>query len=173
MKIDYNFKALVFFSVILFAITFSSAISLGNSINPKIEINPDPIEDNPTNPNQNSTSDVNNPTNTTSMNTTNPSADSQVNNPQALENSDNNKNDGEASVKIEKSIADNSGLSSITENNLQNEIIKLQGSKQKESDDTITGAVIGTSAKTIGLIEMIYLLILLGIFLLFLKSKEK
>src|SRR3989338_1946207 len=146
MKIDYNFKALVFFSVILFAITFSSAISLGNSINPKIEINPDPIEDNPTNPNQNSTSDVNNPTNTTSMNTTNPSADSQVNNPQALENSDNNKNDGEASVKIEKSIADNSGLSSITENNLQNEIIKLQGSKQKESDDTITGAVIGTSA---------------------------
>ena len=173
MKIDYNFKALVFFSVILFAITFSSALSLGNSINPKIEINPDPIEDNPTNPNQNSTSDVNNPTNTTSMNTTNPSADSQVNNPQALENSDNNKNDGEASVKIEKSIADNSGLSSITENNLQNEIIKLQGSKQKESDDTITGAVIGTSAKTIGLIEMIYLLILLGIFLLFLKSKEK
>ena len=87
--------------------------------------------------------------------------------------SDNNKNDGEASVKIEKSIADNSGLSSITENNLQNEIIKLQGSKQKESDDTITGAVIGTSVKTIGLIEIIFLLILLGIFLLSLKPKEK
>ena len=172
MKIDYNLKALAFFSLILFVITFSSAISLGNSINPKIGINPDPIEDNSTNPNQNSTSDVNNPANTTSINMTNSPADSQVNNPQALENSDNNQ-DNEIAGKIKGSITNNPSLSSITENNLQNEIIKLQGSKQKESDDTITGAVIGTSVKTIGLIEIIFLLILLGIFLLSLKPKEK